>query len=238
LEWWQKVFGSNPAGDRFELLIAVLRDGASRQDPPLELREKKAHLDATRLFAGLDAVGALASDTRFAEFMELERDLANVAPRLGLGTILHTNAQYSVSLQPACDSIRLTVATGFPLVPLEPAKADLRFDVIVDDPLPGAPTLDATKRLVTPSKFGAVRLPIFVPDPGEQAVLARREGDAWAFTEQPRPGGGPPQSYRYVATLREHQALRLARRFADRLARLGLDESEWARRSAPSEPDR
>jgi hypothetical protein len=238
-EWWDKVFvgGSPPGGDRLDVLLRVLRDGASNLSPRLLLNEKKAHLHATRLFAGLDAAAALESDTKFAEFMELERDPPNVPPRLGLGTLLHTAAGYCVSLQPACDSIRLTVATGFPLVPLGPAREDLRFDVIVDDKLPDEAEPATTKRLVTPSKFGAVQLRMFVPDAGSQAVLAQREGDAWTFSEQPKPGGEPPTAYRYVATLREHQALRLARRFADRLARLGLDESEWARRQAPSESD-
>jgi hypothetical protein len=237
-EWWDKMFiGTPTGGDRFDVLLQVLRDGPSRQSPPLETNKKTAHLHATRLFVGLDAGVALTADTKFAEFMELERDLANVPPRLGLGTILHTDARYWVCLQPACDSIRITIATGFPLVPLDPAKVDLRFDVIIDDELPGEDKAVATKRLVTPSKFGAVQLPMFVPHASEQAVIAQRHGDSWGFTEQSKPGGEPPQVYRYVATLREHQAIRLARRFADRLSRLGLDESEWARRQAPSGVD-
>jgi hypothetical protein len=49
--------------------------------------------------------------------------------------------------------------------------------------------------------------------------------------------GQDPRRFEWIGELRESTALRIAKRVADRLSRIGLDESEWLRRSAPADPD-
>ena len=77
---------------------------------------------AAELFAE-DAQAAFYSNRRFAALLRLKTRYPGRSPRLSIGSVLSTSEddedRYFLCLQPKCDSIRITEARGFPLIPFD-----------------------------------------------------------------------------------------------------------------------
>jgi hypothetical protein len=91
--------------------------------------------------------------------------------------------------------------------------------------------LDGTtaRYFTTPRKFSDLDRRTFEPDATRRVRAKKTDGNNWEFTDS------EARKYRWLGDLREMLAQRFAARFAARLARLGLEESEWQRRSSPRE---
>lgn len=221
---WDRVFTPSAGSGRFEAVAGALENGIAKTTVGgRELKLKAGGFkSAAALFSSTQEAGH-ASNTRFAHLMSVESRYRADSPGLGLGTILDGDGRVWISLQPACDSVRLTSSAGFPLVPLREVTNADQFALVVVD---GSP-----RYFTPPTKFREVEVRAFSPDPTRQEVAAADDGGTWTFSDQ----GG--RKYRWLGTLREQHAQRLAKRFADRLSRLGLEESEWLRLSAPKWAD-
>lgn len=222
---WDAVFTPSASSGRFAAVASALEHGVnavSVNGHEVELR-KVGFKSVARLFCASPADGASAN-TRFAHLMSIESRYRADPPALGLGTICEGDGRVWVSLQPACDSVRLREPAGFPLVPLREMTETDQFALVIID--------RATPRYFRPpTKFRDVQVRTFSPDADRGEVLARTAEEGWFFSDQ------EDRLYRWLANLREHHAQRLAKRFADRLSRLGLEESEWLRLSTPPSGD-
>jgi hypothetical protein len=223
---WDSVFKPSVGSGRFDAVVSALDVGISASlanGRRFFLQKDGFRSAAADLFTTTGADGALAN-ARFAHLMSIASRYRSDAPALGLGTICEGEDQVWISMQPACDSVRLRGPVDFPTVPLKEVTDDGEFAlVVIDRGLPRFFNL--------PTKFRDVRMRTFQPDSSRGEVVADATDGDWEFKDQ----GG--QSHRWVGMLREQHAQRLVRRFAERLSRLGLEESEWLRRSSRSSGD-
>lgn len=222
---WDAVFKPSASSGRFAAVVSALERGitaTSVNGREMSLRDG-GFKSAAGLFSPSSADG-ISANTRFAHLMSIESRYRADPPTLGLGTICQGDDEVWVSLQPACDSVRLRAPAAFPLVPLREVTDAEQFALVIVDG--GSP-----RYFTPPTKFRNVQVRTFTPDAERGEVLASTAGEGWIFRDN------EDRSYRWLATLREQHAQRLARRFADRLSRLGLEESEWLRLSAPPSAD-
>lgn len=205
---WRKVFKTPVAAERFEVLIRRLTDGGDLTKNP--------HHSAFELFDP----AAESSNARFAHLMAVQSRHETRPPALGLGTVLHEVEadRHWLSIQPTCDSVRLDAPAAFPLLPLTTCNANTSELTMLDG--------ETARYFQTPTKFRDLDQRTFAPD-DTRRVRAIADASEWIFTDS----GG--RRYGWLADLREQHAQRIAARFAARLGRLGLEESEWQRRSSP-----
>ncbi|TFV82797.1 hypothetical protein E4P40_15545 [Blastococcus sp. CT_GayMR20] len=207
---------------------------------PTGSKKLKNHSTVTSLFfaeSDLPFDKGRASDDAFGVLSCLARSLAHdgpglPAPTLGLGTLLRRRRpsgpaqpspgySYWVCLMPPCDSVRLSEATRFPLIPLtEPQKG--RFDIVIDD-VGGHDTI----RLKAKPSVLDLEFESFGPsDVGVVEAIWQERPKGWFFTSQ------SGALLRWMGDLRADQAYRLAVSLGSMLTRPGLDESEFVRVNA------
>jgi CheY-like chemotaxis protein len=217
---WDRVFKPSTPTGRLQAVLTGLEagtEGLLANGNPVTLQDHGFRA-AAGLFCTPD-VEAARANARFTELMLMRSRRATAAPALGLGTILEGDGHVWVSIQPACDCIRIRAATLFPLIPLVPSDERGEFSLVFLDG-------DVAKYFRPPRKFRDVEMRRFSPDIVRGEIVALRVADDWVFT------GEDEVTYRWIGELREQHAQRLARRFADRLSRFGLDEPEWLRLAA------
>ena len=193
-----------------------------------ELKTLKARATLTRVFTR-DAKSAEEADHRLGRMSCLARThadaLTNEPPTLGLGTVLYGNAGediaiYWVCLQPACDSVRVDKARGYPLLPLHQVDRGKEFDIVLLD-FDNKPV-----ELKSSSHPYEMIIPRFAPSGGVvRAVQA--EGGTFQFSSENEQYG----DFSWLAELRPDHARRIAHTAAIGVNRIGLDESEWLRMS-------
>ena len=184
--------------------------------------------EATHIFTS-DATAATQSNRGFAALLGLKTRYANQqAARLTLGTILSEDSgelNYFLCLQPKCDSVRLKIETGFPLLPLdvkEDVGSNTKFSIVVQKGSNQWVYLD------------------YVPKPRNLIVAEFRPGPnppgevvACECTSPAHFRDTAGKVYSFVAEMRDEQALRVAGELATAIARPGPNDSEWLRLSSP-----
>lgn len=162
-------------------------------------------------------------DRRFAALLNLKSRYSQRMPRLTLGTILYEigndSRHYFLCLQPKCDSIRLTCASGFPMLPLRQVQPGKSCDIIVER------EKDQWEDFKITTKPSKLFIPRFAPGrnpPGE--VLAKGESGGFYFEDV----GGV--KYWWAAEMKDEHAFRFAGQVASVLARPGPNDAEWLRR--------
>ena len=164
------------------------------------------------------------SNRQFAKMMHLKTRYEGPPPSLTLGTILFSEsdqcATYWICLQPKCDSVRIRKPKAFPLVPMTQVKNQRGdFEIVVEHR--GCWVL-----LHVPRQPAEIRMVTFEPDGvSMNKVTAIKSDSSWKIT----PTGGP--RFEWVAELKDEHAQRIANEFAGSFARVGVNESEWVRRS-------
>lgn len=208
---WNPVFTDTGDPTRREALLSRLRHGVG----PNSLHDKRANsLKNSKFLFAADAAAGVRSNQRFAERMAFR---ARYAPRprtLGLGTVVEEGGRFYICVQPACDTVRLTKPTVFPLLRMDNVTADSDADLILDD-------AGDIRRWRIRWRYEWLVLKTF--DAERAMVRERMVGDHWHFVDEDE------TQYRWVGELREAQALRLVNRLAAGFSRVGLDESEWLR---------
>ncbi len=178
---------------------------------------------ATHAFTSDDG-RAEDANRQFAKMMHVKTQYGGPPPTLTLGTILCTEsdqcATYWICLQPRCDAVRIDGSRAFPMVPMT-YVADQRkdFEVVV-------PHREAWVLLCVPRKPAEIRMFTFKSsDSSRKQVTANRSDSTWIIKSIKGP------SFEWVAQLKDEHAQRIANEFAGSFSRVGVNESEWVRRS-------
>jgi hypothetical protein len=168
---------------------------------------------------------------RFAFLTTMQSYYDNTVPDLTLGTVISEETGISdpsqlfwICVQPRCDSVRLKNITAFPFLPLN--VNDDCFDVIV-------PKDDVSyKRLKIQDKPNNLKIISFMPQSGKQRVVSQHiEGkQGYYFVGQETTKDGTITKYlKWEGEFRIQHAQRFANKFANKINRVGLNESEWFR---------
>lgn len=178
---------------------------------------------ATHAFTSEDCQ-AEESNRLFAEMMQMKTRYNRAAPSLTLGTILFSESEqcatYWICLQPKCDSVRIKEPKAFPLVPMvreENQRGD--FEIVVKHR--GCWVLLRVLRRPADIKM-------FTFEPGVASmnkVTVSTNASSWKITSV------EGSTFEWVAELKDEHAQRIANKFAVSFSRVGVNESEWVRRS-------
>jgi len=140
-------------------------------------------------------------------------------PKLSLGTVLKTSGDesyYYLCIQPRCDSVRMEKGETrkFLFLPLETTDKDKRFSIIFKN--------KNGKYIKFKIKNHSYNLTtIYFQQTEKGAVIA--VDDCFIDTDN--------KKYDWLLDLKDSHAQKIANEFAAKLSRVGIDESEWLRRS-------
>ncbi len=144
-------------------------------------------------------------------------------PTLSLGTVVRSDTQYMFCIQQRCDSVRIPIGEQrkFLFLPMEPK--DKRIDVVFKNGSQDYVGLSASC-----NECHALEIIKFSPLDDCEVIQAQKgEDELYYFL-----GGEDGQTkFQWILDLKEAHAQKIANCFAANLARVGLDESEWLRRT-------
>ena len=168
-----------------------------------------------------DDYQAYEANRQFAKMMHVKTQYGGPPPTLTLGTILCAESIYWICLQPKCDSVRLNGPTAFPMVPLT-RETDQRKDIEIV-------VLHGNSWVLfsVPRKPAEIRMFTFESNDSsmKQVTAIRNDDSMWTI----QPTEGP--SLEWVAQLKDEHAQRMANEIGGSFSRVGVNESEWVRRS-------
>lgn len=145
-----------------------------------------------------------------------------VTPKLTLGSVVckieDGKKTYFLCIQAKCDSVRLIKDTRFIFLPLNEIEGMKAFNFIVMD-------TDAVIKLKYEKNSYSLKTFKFKPEDGVGSVLAKKQDDNFVFKTIYN------EELKWLCDLKDLHAQRIANIFASELSRVGLDESEWLRRS-------
>ena len=162
---------------------------------------------------------------KFAVLTTLKSTYSNKEPFLALGTILKevadpaqaSSQRYWICIQPLCDSVRIKGKRAFPFLKLK--RNENQFDLVLPE------SEDSYIKVRISYRPHESKLIEFAAD-STCTVRAVSEGNRYFFTDKEK------KKYEWVADLKFEHAQRILNKYATEQARVGLDESEWLRRSA------
>lgn len=210
-------------------LCKLLRDGFEDKALPEQFVSMKDKPHKAKLTEKLSRKpkDAIALEYEFAALTTLKSDYRIKPPALLPGTILKEipsnedaprKSKYWVCIQPACDCVRIEKSRSFPF--LELARDDGNFNLV----LPDNNDFIRVRVVYKPYKVKSIEF-----DPSEdnsQTVRGVRQDNHVYFTAT------DGTQYLWIAELKFEQAQRIINRYATIHSRVGLDESEWLRRSS------
>ncbi|MCH8032462.1 MAG: hypothetical protein IH950_01730 [Bacteroidetes bacterium] len=159
----------------------------------------------------------------FAIITSLKTKYEELAPRLTLGSILRSEgtkekAEYWLCVQAKCDSVRIGNKRVFPFLKLEKIIENKGFDFIVRD------FNEFIQLKVDYSLYNTMHRE-FKAEKG--IIKPIQVNEEYRFKES----NGGKQFY-WMGELRDNFSQRIINNLGSHLSRVGLDESEWLRRSA------
>ncbi|MBT7349180.1 hypothetical protein HN803_00070 [candidate division WWE3 bacterium] len=144
------------------------------------------------------------------------------SPSLSLGVMVKENDRYLLCIQQRCDSVRIPDGEKRKFLFLPMKKNNQNFDVLFNNGGRGYVKLSTCYK-----ECHALEIIEFVALERSGIVQAQKEEGVFNFT-----GGSDNQiKYQWILDLKEAHAQRIANNFAAQLARVGIDESEWLRRT-------
>lgn len=165
-------------------------------------------------FAILTTLKSTYSDSEKEPFLSFGTILKEVP----LSTVANAPTRYWVCIQPLCDSVRIPKGNrAFPFLKL--SKNDTQFDLILP-----AQDDNYIKVRVNYRPYESKLFEFSADTSG--TVHGVRENNFIVFTDKGN------KKYEWVAELKFEQAQRIVNKYANEQAQVGLDESEWLRRSA------
>lgn len=154
---------------------------------------------------------------------------AGVIPKLTLGVIMQgvVSHQYLVCVQQSCDSVRILSGESrrFMFLPLNMQENKKKFDLVFCD------SGEYKYMQIGYANNYNLRTIKFSTEHG--SVFAVREGVDFIFEpDYSSDDFDPPQEkFRWICDLKDMHAQRILNTFASNMSRIGLDESEWLRKS-------
>lgn len=143
-------------------------------------------------------------------------------PTLSLGVVLKHDDHYLLCIQQKCDSVRIPTEEHRKFLFLPMKENVQRFDLLFKNE-----TGDYTHLSICDKECHALEIIEFVPFENTGIVQAQKEDNYYYFT-----GGSDNKiKFQWILDLKEAHAQRIANNFAAQLSRVGLDESEWLRRT-------
>lgn len=162
-------------------------------------------------------------DEQFAALTSLCQPYGVKAKLLTLGTIVRSSDTKSddegcflLCIQPPCDCVRLTATRPFPFLPLDRAEKDKPFHLAL-------PFEDSFIRLRIDTHAYNCRMIPFAPNPDRVRSV---EGVFSANDKE-------ETEFEWIAQLKWGYAQKVITEFASQTCRVGIDQSEWLRRSNP-----
>jgi len=214
---WQK--------DGFKKAMCKLWEASLDGQPPIkkiESKERELHRNAHKYYTPQNSspVGA-NEDLAILTHHKSNLLQPGCIPQLTLGTVVKSIPQgkYWLCIQQRCDSVRLDVdePRSFLFLPL--VKTEKQFDIIYKN------TSEQYIRLQIKNKncFDLKTIPFKQSQNG--IVSAEQQEDNFLFQD------ADGNSFEWILDLKESHAQKIVNEFAASLSRVGLDESEWLRRS-------
>ena len=144
-------------------------------------------------------------------------------PSLSLGVMIKDNDRYLLCIQQKCDSVRISEGEQRKFLFLPMKKNDQNFDVLFKK----GPQ-DYVHLSTCYKECYAIEIIEFTPFEDTEIIQAQKEGDGFYYFT-----GGPDNQikFKWILDLKEAHAQRIVNNFAAQLSRVGLDESEWLRRT-------
>lgn len=203
-------------------IMDMLTHGIEKERGPLKKDGKDYHLMSYGFSDGDENSKML--DQRLASAMSFREVIEKRTQKLSIGTVVRmVESEPEATLlcvTPRCDSVRLKDPSLFLFLPLSNPKSDTLQLVV--------PTTDGgyERRTIcmNPSRW---RTATFRPDTELECVLSSTHG------ENPYPffKDLDDQVYQWVGELKAEFAQSVAQAIAERMSRVGLNKSEWLRRS-------
>ena len=224
-----EVIGEETAEFSIDDVVRLIRDGfegvyESIQRNKPQMKHAKPAL--TSLFAG-NVENTLAVMRKFSALTSIGSHPGTLGvrtgeyvPSLGLGTVVMDNGgKYWLCIQASCDSVRVEEPQPFLFVPLEEVRD--KGEHVVPRQLNGGQTEHVALSLEDLG-YAKARSIEFSPDSNTERVLAVKRGrpKKLRFKSTNR------RTFEWVADLKHYQALNVARKLGQEMARLGFDEFE------------
>lgn len=205
-----------------ENILTILESGFQQFDDISKNKRKKLDKDIhkrdlTQYFMPSDDNQYTLLDERFSHLTIMRAHYHQAIPKLTLGTIIKGDTYY-VCILPRCDCVRVYDKRNFPFLPL--SKNEHIFDTILLEN-------ELYIRLLSNQRpYGLVLIPFESNEENNGIVTAYEDNGSYFFED------ANGEEYKWLGELRNDHALRLSNRFSAKLSRVGLDESEWLRRSS------
>lgn len=211
----------NNVKKRFENKFKSLIEDKEKRNDHLDALSK----DSTDLFINNNELSKKDSINRNFAKLTHHRSLFlpnKSEPKLTLGTIVKStkdSEKYYVCIQQKCDSVRLyNTERKFLFLPLEKVKKG-KFHFLTPN----------GEMLTLKNKSFQVRTVKFIGHKTEGTVKAELQDEKYIF--QQKYNEESDEQFEWVLDLKDLHAQRIANEYASQLSRIGLDESEWLRRS-------
>ncbi len=170
-------------------------------------------------------------DCKFAMLTSLKNRYRRYSriPILTLGTILKEDStdnsenpySFWLCIQPRCDSTRIENSRNFLFLPLKEVDGEKSFDIVVK-----YKNNDFIRLKINYAIYESKLLEFSPNSLDEKVIGAKQERSRFVFDTE------DGMCFKWVSELKIEHAQRIANRFAAKLSRVGLDESEWLRRWA------
>ena len=214
-----------------QLVLEWLQEGLEKTLIPKTITNKNerkifndnCHLTLTNLFCN-DQQDAVKLDNDFSIITSLKTYYKGQIPKLSLGAIVRektdkNDAEYWLCVQPKCDGVRIQKNRSFLFLKLIKVKTDFHF-IVKDFDEYVFLFVDYSLYNIMQRKFKA-----------KDGVILAESNTNNEFYFQICDGGN---KYYWIAELKDTFAQRIVNRLSAHMSRVGLDESEWLRRSAKS----
>ena len=209
----------------------LLRKGVGSKNLVQRLKGFKTNPHTKKLTSRLSAASESATELeyKFAILTSIKSDYRESSPALITGTVLKQERKikdtistlYWVCIQPICNCVRLGERTSFPLLPLKLVERKNKFDLVLPD------RNNPYAHVKVDYNPTTLRMKRFDPSrDGLQMVKAQLQEDGKFYFKASR-----GERYEWIAELKFEHAQRILNQYASGISRVGLDESEWLRRS-------
>lgn len=199
-----------------ELMINILEKGCLVFNKENDRNGKNVPLTWFNHFHKSFASNRLNINEKFAALSSLSSSsfTHDAHQLLTLGVLLKDDEDILLCIQPSCDSFRLKKASNF--IFLKVVKNNEKFDLVIPDG-------DKYLKLAILNKSDNILLISFNPNNG--TVISSTIGKKEIFKDINE------KKYEWMSNLKYPFAQRIINSFAQEISRVGLDESEWLRKS-------
>lgn len=187
--------------------------------------EKQAHKDLTKTFC-VNEEDPHEVNCKFAILTSIKGHYVHSGyePTLTLGTIVEDDQnKFWLCIQPRCDSVIIEEKRNFLFLPLKVIDDEKKFNFVILDIKKGF-----IKLRIDYAAYKIKQINFKVRKSNESTIRTSIDTDKQFYFET-----ADGKKLKWISELKDAQAQRIANTFGSNISRVGLDESEWLRRSSP-----